>query len=387
MNIEQKNIKVKDIYNGFKDSGEDGVVGYNGQLDIRPPYQREFVYKDEQKKSVIRTVLKGFPLNIMYWVKTIEKDGKERYEVLDGQQRTLSLMEFLQNNFSINIDGEKLPQNYSGLSKEQKDKIDDYELLIYICDGKEDEKLEWFRTVNIAGEELTDQELRNSAYTGEWLYDAKKKFSKTGCVASKMGDKYISGIAIRQEILEKTIKGIALYQGLKCEKGDDIISHYMANHRNDKDAEELWQYYQDVIHWIEKVFNEKAYKKEMKGLDWFELYRKYSKNIYNANDVEVVVNALMADEEVENKKGIFEYVLDKENPFAEQKLYKREFSAQDKRIAYENQKGICPICKKHFKIEEMEADHIKPYSQGGPTKLENLQMLCRDCNRQKSDKN
>ena len=364
MNIEQKNIKVKDIYNGFKDSGEDGVVGYNGQLDIRPPYQREFVYKDEQKKSVIRTVLKGFPLNIMYWVKTIEKDGKERYEVLDGQQRTLSLMEFLQNNFSINIDGEKLPQNYSGLSKEQKDKIDDYELLIYICDGKEDEKLEWFRTVNIAGEELTDQELRNSAYTGEWLYDAKKKFSKTGCVASKMGDKYISGIAIRQEILEKTIKGIALYQGL-----------------------ELWQYYQDVIHWIEKVFNEKAYKKEMKGLDWFELYRKYSKNIYNANDVEVVVNALMADEEVENKKGIFEYVLDKENPFAEQKLYKREFSAQDKRIAYENQKGICPICKKHFKIEEMEADHIKPYSQGGPTKLENLQMLCRDCNRQKSDKN
>ena len=217
MEIKQKNIKVKDVFKGFKDSGEDGVVGYNGKLDII-------------SGTITSTATAGYPLNVMYWVKTSEK---EKYEVLDGQQRTLSIMEFLQNNFSVNIGVEKIAQNYSGLSKEQKDKIDNYELLVYICDGSEDEKLEWFKTVNIAGEELTDQELRNSAYTGELLYDAKKKFSKTGCVASKMGDKYISGTAIRQEILEKAIKGIATFQGIKCEKGGDIISQYMANHRND----------------------------------------------------------------------------------------------------------------------------------------------------------
>ena len=91
MNIKQHNIKIKDIFNGFEDNGEDGVFAYGGKLTIRPPYQREFIYDTKQQEAVLHTILKGFPLNTMYWV----KNGEDEFEVLDGQQRTLSAMYFL----------------------------------------------------------------------------------------------------------------------------------------------------------------------------------------------------------------------------------------------------------------------------------------------------
>ena len=175
MKIEPKQIKVRDVFDSYVDNGDDGVFAYGGRLAIRPPYQREFVYNDEQAEAVIQTVLKGFPLNVMYWVR-VEND---RYEVLDGQQRTLSVMQYLKHKFSIALDGKKY--YWDALPDDKYNAIMNYEFMVYICEGEESEKLDWFRVVNIAGEKLTEQELRNSVYTGKWLSDAKRYFSKRNC--------------------------------------------------------------------------------------------------------------------------------------------------------------------------------------------------------------
>ena len=371
MKITQKLIKVKDIFDGFIDNDDDGVFAYNGKLSIRPPYQREFVYDLEQSELVIHTILKGFPLNIMYWVKV----DNDKYEVLDGQQRTLSIMKYLKHQFPITVNGSKY--YWDSLPDDQLDKIYNYELMIYICDGSESEKLEWFKIVNIAGEELTDQELRNSVYTGPWLSDAKIHFSKRNCAAKGLSDKYIKGDPNRQEILEKALLGICDYQNLKD------ITEYMSKHKADKDADELWQYFQDVIYWIEKIFP--VYYSDMKGLDWCKLYNKYNKNRYNSSEMIAETKRLHEDEDIQNGKGIYEYLLCKNiDPFATRLLNIRMFDKRDKLATYSKQNGICPICKQHFEFDQMEGDHIKPWSKGGHTTLDNCQMLCKDCNRKKS---
>ena len=250
--IEPKQIKVREVFECYADNGDDGVFAYGGRLAIRPPYQREFVYDNEQAEAVIQTVLKGFPLNVMYWVKV----GSDRYEVLDGQQRTLSVMQYLKHKFSIALDGRKY--YWDALPDDKYNAIMNYEFMVYICEGEESEKLEWFRVVNIAGEKLTEQELRNSVYTGEWLSDAKRYFSKRNCAAKLLADKYITGDPNRQELLEKALRGICEYQSIS------EITEYMARHKSDADADELWQYFQDVIHWSEKIFPK--YFSDMKGL-------------------------------------------------------------------------------------------------------------------------
>ena len=209
MKIEAKQIKVREVFDSYADNGDDGVFAYGGRLAIRPPYQREFVYNNEQAEAVIQTVLKGFPLNVMYWVRV----GNDSYEVLDGQQRTLSVMQYLKHQFSITLDGKKY--YWDALPDDKYNAIMNYEFMVYICEGEESEKLEWFKVVNIAGEKLSDQELRNSVYTGEWLSDAKRHFSKRNCAAKLMSDKYITGDPNRQELLEKALKGICEYQGIK----------------------------------------------------------------------------------------------------------------------------------------------------------------------------
>ena len=197
MNINLFNIKVKDVFDGFVDKGEDGVFAYGGKLTIRPAYQREFVYDLKQQEAVLHTILKKFPLNTMYWVKTAD----DEYEVLDGQQRTLSVMQFLSHKLQITVDG-KAYYNDS-LPDDLYNNLMDYEFMVYICEGTESEKLDWFKIVNVAGEELTPQELRNSVYTGAWLSDAKRHFSKSNCAAKGLSDKYIKGTPIRQELLGK----------------------------------------------------------------------------------------------------------------------------------------------------------------------------------------
>ena len=373
MKIELKNIKVCDVFNGYDDKGDDGVFAYGGKLSIRPPYQREYVYSDEQAESVVQTTIKGYPLNVMYWAKT----GDDSFEVMDGQQRTLSLMKFLSHQFQIHMDGKSF--YHDALPNDVYDAIMSYELMIYVCDGTESEKLAWFTTVNIAGEKLTNQELRNISYTGPWLSDAKFHFSKRTCAAKHLSDRYIIGDPNRQELLEKALKGICEYQGMKD------VTDYMAAHKSDQDADELWQYFQDVVHWIEKIFP--TYYKDMQGLDWCHLYNKYSKNSYNSTQIDKDVANLHLDKEVQKKKGIYEFLLSRDSdPFAGRLLNLRTFDDDEKAFAYEKQNHLCAVCHQHFKITEMEGDHILPWSKGGKTVVENLQMLCKHCNSIKSDK-
>ncbi|MBM6924126.1 DUF262 domain-containing protein [Hydrogenoanaerobacterium saccharovorans] len=374
MNIEPRKIKIRDVFQNYADNGDDGVFAYGGRLAIRPAYQREFVYDLEQAEAVIQTVLKGYPLNVMYWVKT----GEDCYEVLDGQQRTLSVMQYLKHQFPITLDGKKF--YWDALPDDKYNRIMDYEFMIYVCEGAESEKLEWFRVVNIAGEKLTEQELRNSVYTGAWLSDAKLHFSKRNCAAKKLSDKYIIGDPNRQELLEKALKGICEFQQIKD------ITEYMAQHKSDPDADELWQYFQDVIHWTEKIFPQ--YYRDMKGLDWCHLYNRYHENYYNSAIMAAEVKRLHEDTfEVQKPKGIYEFLLCRDtDPYAGRLLNLRVFEEKDKQAAYSRQNGICPVCGQHFEYDEMEGDHILPWSKGGKTTGENCQMLCKPCNGKKSDK-
>ncbi len=363
MKIDLHKISIREVVNGFKDSAEEGVVAYGGKLDVRPKYQREFVYKDKQRDAVLDTVKKGFPLNVMYWM--VREDGG--FEVLDGQQRTISIGQYVNGDFSL---GDRFFHN---LIKEEQEQILNYELMIYFCEGTDKERLDWFRTINIAGEKLTDQELRNAVYTGPWLSDAKLKFSKTGCAAYHLandGGALLSGSPIRQEYLETALSWI--------NKGE--VADYMAKHQHDKDAEKLWEYFQDVIAWVRKTFPN--YRKEMAHVNWGELYNEFKDKKLNAAKLETEVKKLMQDEDVTKKSGIYPYVLTGN----ERELSIRAFTDKMKREAYERQDGICPFCKKKFDISEMEADHITPWHEGGKTTAENCQMLCKQDNRTKSGK-
>jgi hypothetical protein len=358
MNIKLKEITVRELTDGYRDNEENGVVGYSGKLDIRPPFQREFVYKDKQRDAVINTVTKDFPLNAMYWA--VRDDGN--FEIIDGQQRTISLCQYVAGDFSIN------GLAFHNLPKDKQEQILNYRMMIYFCSGTDSEKLEWFRTINIAGEELTDQELRNAVYSGSWVSDAKRYFSKNS--RPKIGDDYLNGVANRQEYLEIAIDWIS----------EGKIEEYMSKHQHDKDAKVLWEYFQAVINWVKFVFTN--YRKEMRGVPFGLLYNEYKDKKLDAKKLEKDIAKLMEDEDVTNKKGIYSYVLTRKEKF----LNIRSFNDKEKREAYERQKGVCPVCKKRWKMEEMEADHIKPWHEGGKTTAENCQMLCKDDNRRKSGK-
>ncbi len=359
MDIELKNITVRQLVEGYQDNQEDGVVGFAGKLNIRPPYQREFVYGDKQREAVIDTVVKGFPLNTMYWALT-----EVGFEMIDGQQRTVSVCQYVDGVFSYH------DRYFHNLQQDEKDAILDYRLTIYWCQGTDSERLDWFRTINIAGEKLTDQELRNAVYAGSWTADAKRYFSKTQCAAWQLADKYMTGSPIRQDYLETAILWL----------NDGDIEGYMAKHQHDKSANPLWLYFQAVIGWVQVTFPK--YRKEMKGIAWGTLYNSFKDHKLDPNELEATIARLMEDEDVTNKKGIYSYVLDGK----EKHLNIRAFSNNQKREAYERQKGKCPVCKEHFEVEEMEADHITPWHEGGKTSAENCQMLCKEDNRRKSGK-
>lgn len=363
MKIELKEISVADVAAGYIDSEENGVVGYNGRLNIRPPYQREFIYKDKQRDEVINTVRNNFPLNVMYWVKSDNGD----YELLDGQQRTISLCQYINGDFSINY------QFFHNLTNTEQQQILDYKLMIYICDGTDKAKLDWFKIINIAGEQLTTQELRNAIYTGEWLTEAKKFFSKSNCAAYNIASGYLKGTAIRQDYLETAIKWIAA-------KENKVIEAYMSEHQHDTNANEIMLYFQSVINWVKATFPN--YRREMKGIEWGFYYNKFGSCKYDPKALEQRITELIEDEDVTKLSGIYEYLLDGE----EKHLSIRAFSDKNKRAAYEKQKGKCIHCGEHFELKEMEADHITPWHLGGKTVAENCQMLCKPCNRTKSGK-
>ena len=377
MEIKLHEIKIRDIVNGYVDSQEDGVVAYGGKLDIRPPYQREFIYDEKERNAVIDTINKNFPLNVMYWVK-----NGDSYELLDGQQRTLSFCQYVNGDFSLNFRG------FNNLTQTEKDAILDYKLMIYICEGTDREKLDWFKIINIAGEKLTDQEMRNAMYTGPWLYDAKRHFSKSNCAAYNMANKYMSGDTLRQAYLETALKWIADSKGIE-------IEDYMAQHQNDPDADELWQYFCNVINWVEQLYldtNKNAiYKNKMNNIQWGFLYNTYHNNQYNSNNLRAEAEQLFSDPYVSDKKGVFEYVLSGHHKDDMRMLNIRVFDERTKQLVYNKQNGICPDCKaqgvdKHWEINEMEADHVSAWSRGGATDVDNCQMLCVHHNRLKGNK-
>ncbi|MDE7225825.1 MAG: DUF262 domain-containing protein, partial [Ruminococcus sp.] len=359
--IKLEKHKISEIFNGYKNNDENGVVGYGGKLNIRPAFQREFIYKEKERNAVIETVMKGFPLNVMYWC----EDNNGNYELLDGQQRTISICKYLNDEFSINS------RSFLNLTAFERQQIENYELMIYVCKGNDKEKLDWFKIINIAGVQLAEQELRNAIYTGTWLTDVKRYFSKNGCPAYKIGNKYLKGEMLRQDYLETVIKWISSTEKIS-------IEDYMSEHQHDGDGTELWLYFQNVITWVQTIFPK--YRKEMKNVEWGLLYNEFGKKSYNPVELEKRIAELMADDDVTAKKGIYEYLLSGR----EKALSIRAFTDTQKRTAYESQGGICPICRKSFDLDKMHADHIIPWHVGGKTVPENLQMLCRDCNLKKS---
>lgn len=359
MNIKLKEIQISDLIEGYENNQDEGVYGYCGKLNIRPKYQREFVYGEKEQRAVINSVFNGFPLNVMYWVKN--NDGT--FEVLDGQQRTLSICSYADGDFSFEQKG------FWNLTSDKRQEFLDYKLLVYQCEGTESEILDWFKVINIAGLKLTDQEMRNAVYTGEWLTDAKRYFSKNGCIATKIGDGYVKGEANRQALLELALNWIS----------NGEIESYMAKHQHDPNANELKQYYRSVIDWVSMTFTTKY--KQMTSVNWGELYDKYKDEIIDTNALNSRIKDLMVDDDVTNKTGIFNYVLTGD----ERKLNIRAFTDKQKQAQYIKQNGICVKCRKHFEIDDMEGDHIIAWSQGGHTTPDNLQMLCKKCNNTKSD--
>lgn len=357
MKIQLKEIPVRDVAKSFVNNEEEGVIGYDGKLNIRPKYQREFIYKDGQRDAVIDTVQKDFPLNVMYWA--VNEDGT--YEVLDGQQRTISLCQYVAGDFSVEY------MYFHNLTDEEREQLLNYKLMVYFCEGNDKEKLEWFRTINIAGEKLTDQELRNAIYTGTWLTDAKRYFSRSNGAAYNLAKDYVNGSPIRQDYLETAIKWIS----------GGNIEQYMSENQHAQNANELWMYFQAVINWTQLTFPH--YRREMKGVDWGKLYNQFKDEKYDTDALELEIVKLMMDEDVTKKSGIYEYVLTREEKY----LSIRAFTDNMKREAYERQAGICVACGKHFELHEMEADHITPWVEGGATTAANCQLLCRDDNRHK----
>lgn len=359
MKIELKEITVRELTGNFQDNEENGVVAYGGLLDVRPPYQREFIYRDKQRDAVIETILQNYPLNVMYWA--VREDGT--YEVIDGQQRTISICQYVHGDFSYIL------RYFHNLQEDEKEKILNYKLMVYVCSGSESEKLKWFKTINIAGEKLTEQELRNAVYVGTWVTDAKKHFSKNGCVASKIGSDYLTGAPNRQEYLETAISWIS----------DGQIESYMGVHQHDPNASALWRYFQDVISWVGATFAVKR-TKFMKSVDWGSLYNKYKDVVYDTNAIENECAKLIADDDVSKKSGIYPYILTRDEKY----LSIRSFSDSMKQKIYERQGGICVKCSKHYPLSEMEADHITPWHEGGKTDEGNCQLLCKLDNRKKS---
>ena len=385
-NISDLKITIRDLVKGYKNSDEDGVYGYGGDLIIRPEFQREFVYKDAQRDAVVDSVMNGYPIGIMYW--SLNKSGK--YECLDGQQRTISICDYVNNGFSVKIAG--YPKIFSNLNEDEKESILNYEVTVYIFSGNETERLEWFKRINTQGEKLNNQELLNAVYTGTWLNDARRYFSKRGCRAIDVGKGYITGNAIEQVYLRKVLTWASDSEGIKH------IEDYMSKHQNDKDASGLWVYYQNVINWANIHFSY-VEKKIREKQDWGILYNKYHNKTYNPKELEGEINKLIGDDEVTNHNGIVPYVLSDKTPSDERYLTLRSFSDAVKRRVYNDQTdkakangtSNCPYCaeknvKTIYLYTEMEGDHIVPWSKGGKTEESNLQMLCRSCNNNKRDK-
>lgn len=359
-------IRIGDIAKGFIDDDEKGAKAFSNKLNLRPPYQREYCYGNNngvKEDAVVETILQGYPLGFFYWAEN--EDGT--YEIIDGQQRTISFCRYMNNIFSFS----KTQKKFFNLSKEQQQKIEDYKIFVCICKGNTDDRLEWFIKINTSPSIMKTQELLNAHYTGTWLSDAKRYFSKTNCAAQKISEDYVKGDANRQDILEVALNWIT----------DGNPASYMSDHQHDANAKPLYDYFETVIKWIKTTFP--TTNKVMKSVNWGKLWKTYHENKYDIAKLEKQVNILMANESVTKKAGIYEFVLSGQNMDLANLLSVRAFSEKDKQTAYAKQKGIDPFDEQHYKYDDMEADHIIPWVDGGTSTLDNLQMISKKHNRQK----
>ncbi len=369
MKIDRKEIPIRDIVAGYEEG--EGVTGYGGRLDIRPPYQREFIHENnpEFQKNLIQSIYQKRPISLIYFA----RKGPDAYELLDGQQRIITICRYVEKNrFSAQIDGDLL--TFRNLDDQQRARILDYELMLYICEGNPSELMKWFQTINTGAQELTNQEIRNAIYNGPWVTDAKRYFTKTGAPADRCG-RYMTGKRERQEHLERII------QWITGSRKDDDIRQYMADRQGNPDALPLWQYFESLDAWISRLFDR---DKSMKGVDWGDLYTEYSKNEYDPMYMKSRQDTLLKDDEVTNDKGVYEYILSGETK--ESLLNLRKFPDRIRKKFYKKQDGKCAYCLKEIKLYQAHADHITPWSAGGKTEEDNCQILCRDCNLSKSNK-
>ncbi len=378
-------ITVEKLCDGFiynKLEGK-GLFGLSGKLTIQPEYQRNYIYADGKKDAaVIESILKGYPLGLIYF----NKVSDDNLEVLDGQQRITSIGRFVTNKFAINHENNM--QYFDALAKDKQKKILETKLLIYECEGEESEIKEWFKTINIAGIPLNNQELLNAVYSGTFVTLCKEEFSNSQNSNIQKWSAYIRGSANRQEFLERALDWVS--------KGN--IGDYMSRHRNDDNITELKNYFNSVIDWVSTVFS--GVEKEMCGLEWGRLYEEYHKKAYDPKKVSDEVQKLYADPYIKNRKGVFEFIL---GGSTDTKLLEvRVFDEAIKKSVYMTQTNYakvknesnCPLCAighdsnktKIWKLEEMDADHVTAWSKGGVTDISNCQMLCKTHNRAKGNK-
>lgn len=378
---------VGDICKGFifdKNEGK-GLFGLGGKLIIQPEYQRNYIYGDGKKDvAVVDSLLKEYPLGLIYFV--LNKDGM--YEVLDGQQRITSFARFVNQSWPFAVERNGKPRYFNSLDADEQKKITETHLTIYVCEGEPSEIQAWFETINIAGVELTKQELRNASYYGPFVTKARSIFSNSGNSHMNRWQTYIKGDPKRQAILEAALHWVS----------DGHIDEYMALHRYDTSIDELKNHFDTVMDWIDSIFEYTG--NEVCGLDWGRLYRLYHSNAYSKDEVTKRVDELLSDTQVENNRGIFEYILGGEIDTA--LLNVRVFDEKTKKIVYDNQtkaavekgESNCPLCaighdnnaKRIYRLNEMDADHVTAWSKGGATNIENCQMLCKTHNRAKGNR-
>lgn len=382
----QTEITIKDLCEGFvyNELEGKGLFGLSGKLTIQPEYQRNYIYADGKRDvAVIESILKGYPLGLIYFNKVSDNN----FEVLDGQQRITSFGRYVTNKFAIK-DENGMEQYFSGIAKDKQEKILNTKLLIYECEGTETEIKEWFKTINIAGVPLNNQELLNAVYSGQFVTLGKEEFSNSQNANIQKWSAYITGTANRQDFLERALEWVS--------KGNN--GEYMSLHRKDNNINELKNYFNSVIDWASAVFTD--VETEMRGLEWGRLYETYRKQPYNPQKVSEQVRQLYADPYVKNRKGVFEFILGDSKDF--KLLDVRVFDEATKKSVYATQtaeaekNGIsnCSLCAighdanktKIWNLKEMDADHVRAWSKGGATDIKNCEMLCKTHNRAKGNK-
>ncbi|MBD9105326.1 DUF262 domain-containing protein [bacterium] len=386
-------LTIRQICEGFQysESEEKGLFGWGGKLTIQPEYQRNYIYANgKDDAAVVDSLLKGYPIGLIYFVET----EKDKYEILDGQQRITSIGRYVTNKFAW-IDENDIPYKFESLPKDKQDKIYNTELTIYICSGEESEIKEWFKTINIAGKPLNNQELLNSIYSGPFITKAKEVFSNSQNSNLHKWLSYMKVEVKRQGLLEVALSWVS-----KDWEKDGNLEKYMADHRHDDNINELTSYFNDVINWVSTIFID--VKDEMQYVNWGKMYEKYHKNPYNSNDISKKLNELYSDYFVNDKKGCYEYILNGCKQEDTKLLNIRLFDEPTKKTVYEKQTQIakiknisnCPMCviedlsnkTKIWDYKDMDADHVTAWSKGGATDISNCQMLCRTHNHIKGNR-